>query len=53
MSYLLLSQDIKQKVLSSFYLDNYVINFTIYLRSPSKAIADREKEGRTEIQKFE
>ena len=25
----------------------------IYLRSSSKAMADREKEGKTEIQKFE
>ena len=38
------SQDIKQNVLLSSYLDNYdIINFKIYLGSPPKAMADREK----------
>ena len=30
-----------------------VIDFKIYLRSASEAMADREKEGKTEIQKLE
>ena len=30
-----------------------VINFKIYLQSASEAMADREKEGKTEIQKLE
>ena len=38
------SQDMKQNVLLSFYLDiDDVINFKIYLRSSPKAMADREK----------
>ena len=38
------SQDIKQNVLSSSYLDSWdVINFKIYLGSSSQAMSDREK----------
>ena len=38
----------------SSYLDNDdVISFKIYLRSSSKAVADKEKERKTEIQKIE
>ena len=38
------SQDIKQNVLLSSYLDSYVItNFKIYLASSSQAMADKEK----------
>ena len=40
------SQDIKQNVLLSSYLDSRdVIDFKIYLRSTPKAMADREKRG--------
>ena len=36
------SQDIKQNVLFSSYLDNWwIMNFKIYLRSSSKAMTDR------------
>ena len=42
MSRLFLSQDIKRKVLLSSYLDSWdVINFKIFLKSTSKAMADR------------
>ena len=38
----------------SSYLHNYdVIKFKIYLRSSSKAMADRGKRGKTNKQKFE
>ena len=30
-----------------------VINFKVYLRSSSKSVAGRKKEGKTEIEKFE
>ena len=35
------------------YTIDDIINFTIYLRSSSEAMADREKKGKMEIQKFE
>ena len=35
------------------YIINFVINFKIYFRSTSKAMADRKKEGKTEIEKIE
>ena len=44
-----LSQDIKQNVLLSSYLDNWddIINFKIFLGPTSKAVADRgKKRGR-------
>ena len=44
------SQDIKQSVLLSSYLYSYIINFKIYLRSTSKAMA--EKERKMKIQKI-
>ena len=40
---LFLSQDIKQNVFLSFYLDSDIINFEISLGSTSKAMADSEK----------
>ena len=41
------SQDIKQKVLLSSYLDNWWCrNCKIYLQSSSKAMANRKKKGR-------
>ena len=41
---LFFSQDIKQNVLLSSYLDNYdIVNFKISLESTSNAMADREK----------
>ena len=47
MSYFFSSQDIKQNVLLSFYLDSWWhLNFKIFLRTTSKAMADREKEGK-------
>ena len=47
-------QKIKQNVSLSSYLHNYdAIKFKIYLRSSSKAMADREKRGKTNKQKFE
>ena len=48
------SQDIKQNVLLNSYLNSCgVINFKIYLRSSSQAMADREKRGKGENKKFE
>ena len=35
------------------YTIDDIINFAIYLRSSSEAMADREKKGKMEIQKFE
>ena len=41
-------------MLLSSYLDNgWRLDFKIYLRSSSKAMAKSEKEGKTEIPKFE
>ena len=52
---LFLSQNIKQNVLLSSYLDNWdAINFKTFPGPTSKAMADREKkEGKTKIQKLE
>ena len=52
MSYLFPSQDIKQNVLLSSYLDNWWHHdlFSIILYSNGQQV---EKEGRTEIQKIE
>ena len=46
-----LSEDIKQNALLSSYL--VIINFKIYLPSSSKRMANREKEEKTETEKFE
>ena len=50
-----LSQNIKQNVLLSSYLDNWdAINFKTFPGPTSKAMADREKkDGKTKIQKLE
>ena len=55
MSHLYLSQDIKQNVLLSFYLESWwCLNFKIFLGSSSKAMANREKKsGRWKYKKFE
>ena len=37
----------------SYLTNDNVINFKIHFRSTSKAIAERKKEEKTEIQKFE
>ena len=53
MSHLKISQDIKENISSSSYLDsNDVINFKIFLGLTSKAMTDREKKGEDENTKI-